>query len=206
MIIFLKKHLFVALLTILTFTQSIILVILLLSKNNQQTTDLKSPERPITFSDYVFDLYYDGKMNPEDMLKHKNFKILDIQDAEVFVRTNRHLPYIQSRNYWESFHEFPLNELISQQWVALEVLWLHVFELNHKYKKLQEQVIQLTTNHPATKYTKLTNYDLNSLPDPTLISNEDLQIIIKKYEDLQKADERLIPYKIEFEKRQLHNK
>lgn len=136
-----------------------------------------------SISDYVFDYYYDGKLKGEDAKKHSDFKIYSFKDAEEFIKQNRHLPYIDSRKKWEEYSKIPLEKLVSQQWVALEVLWLHTIEQQKQIDELKKL---------------LSNDRIKNL------SNQELIKILKENREVTKIPyEELKEYKIEFERRGL---
>lgn len=140
----------------------------------------------VNISDYVFDYYYDGKLREEDLKKYPNFKILSLTDAETFIKKNRHLPYIDGRTQWEKYSKLPLEKLVSQQWVALEILWLHTLE---QQKQIDELKKITTTNHVS---------------DVSKLSNQDLIKIIRENRDKQVLSfDELKIYKTEFERRGL---
>ncbi|MCX7743971.1 MAG: hypothetical protein N2167_05330 [Flavobacteriales bacterium] len=161
----------------LFITSNITILWLNLRHSNQQAIDI---------SDYVFDWYYDGKMNSIDAAKHPDFKIYSLQDAEKFIKANRHLPYIDSRKSWEKYSKIPLEKLVSQQWVALEILWLHTLEQQAQIEELKRMLQSSSTN---------------SLKQ---ISDEELSKILKENKESNKlSTEELKKYKIEFERRGL---
>lgn len=140
----------------------------------------------VNISDYVFDYYYDGKLRTEDAKKYPDFKILTLADAETFIKNNRHLPYIDGRTQWEKYSKLPLEKLVSQQWVALEVLWLHTLEQQMQIDELKKII--------AT----------NQVSDVSKLSNEDLIKIIRENRDKPALSfDELKIYKAEFERRGL---
>jgi hypothetical protein len=167
---------------------SVILIGLFFSIINVTLTIInhRQSAQNVSISDYVFDYYYDGKLRAEDANKYPNFKILSLVDAETFIKNNRHLPYIDSRTQWEKYSKLPLEKLVSQQWVALEILWLHTIEQQKQIDELKKMM----ASNQSTDVSKLSDGDL-------------IKIIRENRNNPSISIEELKIYKSEFERRGL---
>lgn len=87
----------------------------------------------VLLSDYILDLYYDGRMNDEDAERHPNGRIWSLEDTAVFTKQNRHLPTMPGRKEWESGAR-SLGELVTALWQTVEQQQLQIFELNNQLK------------------------------------------------------------------------
>ena len=58
-------------------------------------------------SDYVFDHYFDGKIRPEDMEKHSQYRLLPLPQMISFIEKERHLPTIIGREEWNKRRKPP---------------------------------------------------------------------------------------------------
>jgi len=98
---------------------------------------------PLT--DYLFDLYYDGKLRVEDAQNPKitnlNPRVWSIDETKEFVEQERHLPWIDGRDMWKKQGgKFSLGQLVGQFWEAIEQVWLQVVGVDNKVNlELEEQ-------------------------------------------------------------------
>jgi uncharacterized radical SAM superfamily protein len=187
------------------FVMIVYLTTLPFLNDDRRQLELHEFDKQIEVSDYVFDLYYDGKMNKSDMEKFPDFKILDINQSEAFIKHNRHLPYIYGREYWDRLNEIPIEKLVSQQWVAIEVLWLHVIELN---KELEE--IELLLEYEKSSISIIESLpiigneiDFDKLHPPDKLKDSQLIELMRFVRENQISDARISAYKREFEIRRL---
>ncbi|MDO8601733.1 MAG: hypothetical protein Q7R62_01195, partial [bacterium] len=89
-------------------------------------------------TDFVFDLYYDGAVLPEDVDLHGDYKMLTIDEMMEFNRENRHLPTITGRADWNKNGGLSLGKLASQLWQTVETNALYIGELNSRLKSLEQ--------------------------------------------------------------------
>lgn len=93
-------------------------------------------------SDYVFDLYYDGKSKPEDAEGAGQYVRTPLKDLPNFVERERHLPTIDGRNAWEKAGTFSVDKLGNQLWVTVEDQSLYIQELNARMDALQKFLVE----------------------------------------------------------------
>lgn len=93
----------------------------------------------IMISDYIFDHYFDGKVQASDLEKHAEYTFRSLDEMEAFMRENRHLPTIKGRAAWEN-KRFSTGELATQLWVTYETHALYLKEL-HERTSAAEQIL-----------------------------------------------------------------
>ena len=91
-------------------------------------------------SDWLFDLYFDGKVRADDA-KHANRDLLTINETREYAEQFRHLPTIKGREEWIKEGGFSLGAIATQLWVTVETLSTHVWELAD-WNEAQDQSIQ----------------------------------------------------------------
>lgn len=92
-------------------------------------------------SDYVFDLYYDGKAKPEDAVGASTYQRLPLQELPNYVERQRRLPTIDGRNTWNRTGGFSVDKLTNQLWVTVEDQALYIKELNQRMDALQQYLV-----------------------------------------------------------------
>ncbi len=93
-------------------------------------------------SDYVFDLYYDGKARPEDAVGASTYQRLPLQELPNYVERQRRLPTIDGRNTWNKTGAFSVDKLTNQLWVTVEDQALYIKELNDRMDALQQFLVE----------------------------------------------------------------
>ena len=84
-------------------------------------------------TDWVFDLYYDGKMSVEDAKRYPKARLWNIEETAVFTKKNHHLPTMPGRKEWERGSK-SVGELVTRLWETVEQQQLQIFELNDQLK------------------------------------------------------------------------
>jgi len=81
--------------------------------------------------DYVFDLYFDGKISEADKKVAGDFKIYEIPELLNFVsnKDNRHLPYLDGRKELKASGKISLGKLFSQFIQTAEAQAIYIKEL-----------------------------------------------------------------------------
>ncbi len=93
-------------------------------------------------SDYVFDLYYDGKAKPQDAQGASQYLRTPLQELPNYVARNRHLPTIEGRDQWNKQGAFSVDQLTNQLWVTVEDQALYIKELNERMDALQQFLVE----------------------------------------------------------------
>lgn len=93
-------------------------------------------------NDYVFDLYYDGKIRPEDSRAATNYMYTPLKDYPAFVANQRRMPNVDGRHAWNSQGSFSLDQITNQLWVAVEDQALYIQELNARMDALQQFLVE----------------------------------------------------------------
>lgn len=92
----------------------------------------------VLLSDAINDLYFDGKVLPEDEGRWGNERLYSIDETYEFVKEHRHLPSLPGRREWER-RDRSLGEMTSAFWQTIERLQLHVFDINTRIKCLESR-------------------------------------------------------------------
>ena len=100
-------------------------------------------------SDYVFDWYFDGKIQAEDEHLHGDYRMLSLDEMIVFMMKERHLPTIKGRKHWKKNGKFSIGELTTQLWATVETQAIYIKELKEQAdvqveltQRLQQQIEQ----------------------------------------------------------------
>ena len=93
----------------------------------------------VLLTDYVFDKHFDGKVKKRDEPLHNNFTIPSIEDIKNFTNNNRRLPFIDGRDIWEIEGKPSVGTLTTQIWKTIEIAYIHIWELNDKFKLVNEK-------------------------------------------------------------------
>lgn len=94
----------------------------------------------VLLTDYVFDLYLDGKVNPADVKQAQSLisqpSRFDIDAFSSMWRQNRHLPSMPSR---DEFNEkrLSIGSLAQRLWETVELQAIHIAQLNDRLKTLE---------------------------------------------------------------------
>jgi hypothetical protein len=95
----------------------------------------------VLLTDALWDLYYDGKVRPEDEARWGSASLHSIEETEAYARDERHLPSIPGRAEWERDGKFGLGTLVSALWETAERQALHIFELNRRLAALEARCV-----------------------------------------------------------------
>lgn len=90
----------------------------------------------VLLTDYIFDLYYDGKIAAEDRALHPTARLWSLEETAVFTKSNRHLPAMPGRDEWKAKGKQSLGQLITSLWETVEQQQLHIFDLDRKLKAI----------------------------------------------------------------------
>lgn len=80
-------------------------------------------------SDHVFDRYFDGTIRDEDRAAASTYRRVELDEMKEFLRTNRHLPNLPSRQEWNGSGPLSLGELGTRLWQTVEDQALYIMEL-----------------------------------------------------------------------------
>ncbi|MBL0044949.1 MAG: hypothetical protein IPP33_11325 [Flavobacteriales bacterium] len=81
----------------------------------------------IQLSDHVFDTYFDGNSKPA--ANDKGYSYVSVDDLKDYLKTERHLPSMPSREEWETYGSKSLGELQTGLWETVETQALNIVEL-----------------------------------------------------------------------------
>jgi hypothetical protein len=127
----------------------------------------------LLISDYVFDAYYDGKMNNQDAEKHPDYEHLNINAMTSFIEQYRHLPTITGREEWKKTGKNSIGKLASQLWVTIELQAIYIAELHERMRTL-ETIVNLSANPLESAY--LNEIELIRNDDTIKIEDKELKI------------------------------
>jgi hypothetical protein len=96
----------------------------------------------ILTTDYIFDLYFDGKVLPDDEEYAKTW-LPTVAETLAFTRENRHLPWIIGREEWERDGRLSLGQIQKRLWEGQEQQQLHLFEHEIRLVELKAAVADL---------------------------------------------------------------
>lgn len=91
----------------------------------------------VLLTDYLFDLFYDGKMRPEDAKRHPDARLWSIPETAAFTEENRHLPTMPGRDEWEASGSKSVGELVTALWATVEQQQLQIFSLQKQIDELK---------------------------------------------------------------------
>jgi hypothetical protein len=89
----------------------------------------------VLLSDFVFDKYFDGNIKEYDRVLHDGYEMLSLDEMIAYVKENRHLPTMVSREQWKN-KTLSLGELVSRLWETVETQALYIKELKERIWKL----------------------------------------------------------------------
>lgn len=89
----------------------------------------------VLLTDYLFDLFYDDRMRPDDTAKHPDARLWTIKEMANFTREHRHLPTMPGRDEWEQGAK-SLGELVTALWATVEQQQLQIYELEKRINEL----------------------------------------------------------------------
>lgn len=92
-------------------------------------------------TDYVFDLYYDGKAKPEDAKGANNYQRVPLKELPNYVERERRLPNVDGREAWQRNGPASLDQLTNQLWIAVEDQALYIQELNQRADALRQYLL-----------------------------------------------------------------
>jgi hypothetical protein len=98
-------------------------------------------------SDHVFDSYYDGVVKPKDEAAGQGYAYIGVNQLKDYLKENRHLPSMPSREEWSSHGAPSLGSLQTGLWETVETQALHIAELEKDLSALEE----LSFGRRATK-------------------------------------------------------
>lgn len=93
-------------------------------------------------SDYVFDLYYDGDIRPEDGKAAANYQRVPLAQLPEHLEQHRSLPNLDGRDAWNRTGGFSVDHLTNQLWVAVEDQALYIQELNERMEALRKFLVE----------------------------------------------------------------
>jgi hypothetical protein len=135
----------------------------------------------IQLSDYVFDKYFDGELNPADREKYNAYQILSLEDMINYMEKNRHLPTITGRDDWKLNGRSSVGKLASELWVTYETHALYIKELHEQISDM-ENIIALATDPLSEAYAEeiklIESDDQLSTEEKQQKINELMQLII----------------------------
>jgi hypothetical protein len=92
-------------------------------------------------TDYVFDHWQDGALNPDDVEKIREVAIntehLDIDTFTASLIERRALPAMLRRSEWTEETRFSVGELAQRLWETVEIQAVHIAKLNDRLKTLE---------------------------------------------------------------------
>lgn len=89
-------------------------------------------------TDYVFDKYYDGKVQEEDEELHNDYEHISFAMTAAFAQINRHLPTMVGRKEWNDSGKKSIGDLLSQLWLTVETQHLHMLEMFERIVELEK--------------------------------------------------------------------
>lgn len=84
-------------------------------------------------TDYVFEIYYDGKAIDEG---YDNYSIVSLADAITYTKEYKSLPTMPTREEWEN-NKFSAGELINKLWETAEIQFIYIKELEARLSNLE---------------------------------------------------------------------
>ena len=84
--------------------------------------------------DYVFETYFDGVSN-----FNEDYKMMSLEEMEIFLAKNKHLPGLQSRANIKETGRWNVTENVRDNLEKVEELFLHTIEQNKEIKELQAE-------------------------------------------------------------------
>lgn len=94
-------------------------------------------------TDWLFDLFFDGGMRPEDKVLHPNGRLWSIDQTYKFVEEKRHLPTMPGREEWEAEGSKSVGELVTALWETVESQQLQIFELKNELATMGKRLAAL---------------------------------------------------------------
>ncbi len=88
-------------------------------------------------TDWVADLWADGRVLPEDEAEHGDAHLWSIDETEAFMREHRHLPSLPGRAAWNADGSRSLGQMVTHLWETIERQQLHIFDLNRRLAHLE---------------------------------------------------------------------
>lgn len=92
-------------------------------------------------TDYVFDYYLNGDINPDDAKQAEQFlsntSVLDVDNFSNHWKEYRHLPSLPSREEWEKDGAHSIGKLAQRLWETVELQAIHIDSLNIRLKELE---------------------------------------------------------------------
>ncbi len=88
-------------------------------------------------SDHVFDRYFTGEVAPEDAASAKGYAYVPLPELKDYLKNERHLPNMPSREEWELKGESSLGELQTGLWESVETQALYITELEKDLTALE---------------------------------------------------------------------
>jgi hypothetical protein len=77
-----------------------------------------------------------------DYVFNEDFKLINLEDKELFIKTNKHLPSLKSANQVKQEGSLAISEFVLGLLKELEELTLHTIELSKRIKELENIVGQ----------------------------------------------------------------
>jgi hypothetical protein len=90
---------------------------------------------PMAAPDWIFDLAYDGHMQPSDAERHPDTRLWSISETAVWTCEHRHLPSMPARATLEGAQS--IEHKILATWETVERQALHIFELDRRLAALE---------------------------------------------------------------------
>jgi len=92
-------------------------------------------------SDFVFDEYFDGAVQQQDLDNCDDYRYLTLTELEEFVSIYRHLPNIPGRDEWKEKGGFSLGELLTDILISVEDQALYIKEIHEQSAAIELQII-----------------------------------------------------------------
>ena len=91
-----------------------------------------------TFPDYVFEVYYDQSSNSNHL-----YQWLDLLEVETFIKKNKHLPGVKSREEIHLQKGWDITEGVRINLEKIEALYLYTIEQEKRINVLEERLLRM---------------------------------------------------------------
>lgn len=91
-----------------------------------------------TFPDYVFEVYYDQYSNSNHL-----YQWLDLLEVETFIKKNKHLPGVKSREEIHLQKGWDITEGVRINLEKIEALYLYTIEQEKRINVLEERLLRM---------------------------------------------------------------
>lgn len=83
----------------------------------------------VLLTDYLWDLYYDGALRPEDQVQWSGARLWSLAETRIFTHAHRHLPTLPGRAEWAASGARSLGQMVTALWETVEQQQMHLFAL-----------------------------------------------------------------------------